>query len=85
MSLFRDDLGEPVGFLTVVHNITAKEIRQNLQRAQLTQPDERLAPSENRYRSLVRASSQIVWRAPAHGAQTSADMPEWQAITGQTN
>jgi PAS domain S-box-containing protein len=38
--------------------------------------------SEERYRSLVRASSQIVWSADAHGH--ILDMPDWRAFTGQT-
>ena len=40
--------------------------------------------SEERYRSLVRASAQIVWTAPAHGDQSGDAMPEWQKFTGQS-
>lgn len=39
--------------------------------------------SEARYRSLVSASAQIVWIADAHG-QIAAELPAWQAFTGQT-
>jgi PAS domain S-box-containing protein len=45
---------------------------------------EELHRSEERYRSLVRASAQIVWTAPAHGDQSGDAMPEWQNFTGQT-
>src|ERR1051325_9756968 len=38
--------------------------------------------SELRYRSLVAASSQLVWSTDAAGQ--IVDMPEWRAITGQT-
>jgi PAS domain S-box-containing protein len=38
---------------------------------------------EERYRSLVEASSQIVWVASPEGEVTD-DAPEWRSITGQT-
>ncbi len=44
----------------------------------------RLALSESRYRSLVKASAVIVWITDADGAQQST-LPEWQAFTGQTD
>jgi PAS domain S-box-containing protein len=38
---------------------------------------------EERYRSLVEASSQVVWVTDP-GGRVSEDAPEWRAITGQT-
>ncbi|WP_372452944.1 SpoIIE family protein phosphatase [Actinomadura parmotrematis] len=38
---------------------------------------------EQRYRSLVEASSQVVWVAAADGSAID-DAPEWRAITGQS-
>jgi PAS domain S-box-containing protein len=46
--------------------------------------EQKLALSENRYRSLVRASTQIVWTTTAEGVQMG-NLPEWQAFTGQTH
>jgi PAS domain S-box-containing protein len=45
--------------------------------------EEQLALSENRYRSLVRASTQIVWITNTLGQQMRS-IPEWQAFTGQS-
>jgi PAS domain S-box-containing protein len=42
-----------------------------------------LRASEGRFRSLVRASSQIVWTSPASGQQSGPGGPEWQTFTGQ--
>jgi two-component system CheB/CheR fusion protein len=39
--------------------------------------------SEDRYRSLVQASSQVIWTANAAGDVTE-DLPSWSAFTGQT-
>ena len=39
--------------------------------------------SEQRYRSLVAASSQIVWLADSE-CRITQDLPEWRAATGQT-
>ncbi len=39
--------------------------------------------SEQRYRSLVAASSQIVWLADAE-CRVTQDLPEWRAATGQS-
>ncbi|GAA4389720.1 hypothetical protein GCM10023088_64600 [Actinomadura verrucosospora] len=45
--------------------------------------EEVIRRKEQRYRSLVEASAQVVWvAAPAGGAID--DAPEWRAITGQT-
>ncbi len=44
---------------------------------------EAITRSEQRYRSLVAASTQIVWLTDAEGRVTG-DLPEWRAATGQT-
>jgi PAS domain S-box-containing protein len=46
--------------------------------------EERVARSEARYRSLVQASSDLMWVTDAEGNQQS-DLPGWQAFTGQTD
>src|SRR6266496_2107774 len=43
-----------------------------------------LRTSEGRFRSLVRASSQIVWTSSASGGQSGAGGAEWQTFTGQS-
>jgi len=43
-----------------------------------------LRASEERFRSLVRASAQIVWSSPADGKQSGFANPEWQEFTGQS-
>jgi PAS domain S-box-containing protein len=45
--------------------------------------EQQLALSEARYRSLVLASSRIVWTTTPDGRQID-EIPEWQAFTGQT-
>ncbi|XGV97133.1 MAG: PAS domain-containing protein [Leptolyngbya sp. BL-A-14] len=42
-----------------------------------------LGKSEQRYRSLVTATTQAVWTADAEG-KTNEDIPGWRALTGQT-
>ena len=44
--------------------------------------EEAVRASEDRYRSLVLATAQIVWTADAHG-QVITDLPRWRAFTGQ--
>ncbi|WP_245623137.1 SpoIIE family protein phosphatase [Spirillospora albida] len=45
--------------------------------------EEVIRRKEQRYRSLVEASAQVVWVAAADGGVID-DAPEWRAITGQT-
>ena len=45
--------------------------------------EEALRLSESRYRSLVQASSLIVWTTPG-AEQQAKESPEWRAFTGQT-
>lgn len=44
----------------------------------------RIRRKEERYRSLVEASSQVVWVTASSG-EIADDAPEWRAITGQTH
>jgi PAS domain S-box-containing protein len=46
--------------------------------------EDQIAVSENRYRSLVHASAQIVWVSNTEGAQVGR-IPDWQAFTGQSD
>ena len=43
-----------------------------------------LRASQERFRSLVSATSQVVWTASANGA-ISEDSPSWRALTGQSH
>ena len=65
--------GKVASLRGTVHEITERK-RQ----------EEQLALSENRYRSLAHASSQIVWTTNASGNQMNR-LPEWQAFTGQSD
>ena len=49
----------------------------------LRRKDEQLRHSEDRFRSLVIATSQIVWTTDSHGRVTG-DLPDWRAYTGQS-
>ena len=64
--------GKMTGVVVVFHDVAQKR------RAQ-----EALAQSEQRYRSFVEASSQVVWTTNARG-EVNLDIPAWQAYTGQT-
>ena len=57
------------------------EIRDHLNT--LTQVTQALTQSEQRYRSLVRASSSLVWLADAQGGARDRQ-PDWEGFTGQT-
>ena len=61
----------PPGVLTVLRDETAEQrVREELRR------------SEQRYRSLVQASAQIVWSA-SHDGEFRVSQPQWEAFTGQ--
>lgn len=47
------------------------------------QAQEQLRKSEERYKSLVMATSQLVWTTNAAG-EVNMDLPEWRAYTGQS-
>ena len=55
-----------------------KRVRDDKRRAV-----EALARSEQRYRSFVTASAQVVWTTDPIG-EVDCEIPEWQAYTGQT-
>ena len=71
MAPLLDDAGEPEGLIAIVEDIEERH-----------EAEHRLRASENRYRSLVDASTAIVWNADASGA-FSAPQESWQASTGQ--
>ena len=48
-----------------------------------TDVDDQKRASETRYRSLVEATTAIVWNTPASG-EFESDQPGWSAFTGQT-
>ncbi|MFB0638593.1 PAS domain-containing sensor histidine kinase [Deinococcus radiodurans] len=61
----------PPGVLLVLRDETAEQrVREELRR------------SEQRYRSLVQASAQIVWSA-SHDGEFRVSQPQWEAFTGQ--
>jgi PAS domain S-box-containing protein len=64
--------GTPTGAVLTHFNITERKLAEDVVRE-----------SENRYRSLVAATAQIVWVVDAQG-QASEPMPEWQEFTGQS-
>jgi PAS domain S-box-containing protein len=57
------------------------EIRDHL--VHLTEVTQALSKSEQRYRSLVRAATSLVWVADAQGNPTPRDS-DWRSFTGQT-
>lgn len=64
------------GSLVCIHHATVEVTKEVRAEAALRQ-------SEERFRSLVTASSQVVWIADAHG-DLIADSPSWRAFTGQS-
>ncbi len=62
----------PVGFLGTALNITDRK-----------QLEATLRHSEQRYRSLIEATSQIIWDTRAEG-EFVTEQPGWSAFTGQT-
>ncbi|BAY09679.1 PAS domain S-box protein [Calothrix sp. NIES-2098] len=71
VSLLRKTSGEPVYFISTVQDIADRK------QAQIA-----VQQSEERYRSLITATSQIVWTADSQGR--SPDIPSMRAYTGQT-
>ena len=78
-------------FIVVIVSIqflAVRSIRQALQATQKAlmerqRADVALAQSEERYRSLVVATAQIVWTTDAEG-QVVSDVSSWQQFTGQS-
>ena len=70
-TLQRDGEGKPCAQLEINNDISDHK-----------QAEDAIKQSEERYRSLIAATSQMVWTADAEG--TSHDLPSWRAYTGQT-
>jgi PAS domain S-box-containing protein len=70
-TLQRDWEGRPCAQLEINNDISDRK-----------QAEDAIKQSEERYRSLIAATSQIVWTADAEGR--SPDLPSWRAYTGQT-
>jgi PAS domain S-box-containing protein len=68
----RDAAGRLLYTVAVIQDVTARRRYQ-----------EDLQTSEQRFRSLVSATAQVVWRADAHGFAVE-DSSTWRAYTGQT-
>jgi PAS domain S-box-containing protein len=67
-----DEARQVLAVVVVIEDVT-------LQR----QAEQRISRSERRYRSVVAASSNIVWTADADG-NPDTDLPGWRELTGQT-
>ncbi|MEG4107874.1 PAS domain S-box protein [Microcoleus sp. S13_C5] len=70
-TLQRDGEGKPCAQLEINNDISDRK-----------QAEDALKQSEERYRSLILATSQIAWTADAEGR--SPDLPSWRAYSGQT-
>ncbi|GAB3660808.1 hypothetical protein GCM10027589_22680 [Actinocorallia lasiicapitis] len=64
--------GQVIGIALIAVDVTERRL-----------DEEQIRRKEERYRSLVEASSQIVWVTTPEG-EASDDAPEWRAITGQS-
>ncbi|MDY7013520.1 MAG: PAS domain-containing protein, partial [Cyanobacteriota bacterium] len=71
-TLQRDSSGQPHAQLEIDRDITDRK-----------QAEEALKRSEEQFRSLVVATSQIIWTTDAEG-RVVADTPTWRHFTGQT-
>ncbi|MEG4089045.1 PAS domain S-box protein [Microcoleus sp. Pol12B4] len=70
-TLQRDGEGKPCAQLEINNDISDRK-----------QAEDAIKQSEGRYRSLIAATSQLVWTADAEGR--CVDQPGWRAYTGQT-
>ncbi|MBD0395596.1 MAG: PAS domain S-box protein, partial [Microcoleus sp. C1-bin4] len=70
-TLQRDGEGKPCAQLEINNDITDRK-----------QAQDAIEQSEERYRSLIVATSQIAWTADVEGR--CPDLPSWRAYTGQT-
>jgi PAS domain S-box-containing protein len=70
-TLQRDGEGKPIAQLEINNDISDRKLAEDA-----------IKQSEERYRSLIAATSQLVWTADAEGR--CVDQPGWRAYTGQT-
>lgn len=68
-----DDDGNPIMMAGVDRDITARK-----------QAEATIHTSERRYRSLVEATTQIVWNTEGSQGEFVTEQPAWSAFTGQT-
>ncbi|MDY7014700.1 MAG: PAS domain S-box protein, partial [Cyanobacteriota bacterium] len=66
------DDGELLGYIGTLSDISDRKIAEEL-----------LNQSEQRYRLLVQATSQLIWTTDSQG-DIVVDLPEWRAYTGQS-
>lgn len=87
-----DENGRPQLLRGVMVDITKeKEVEEKTQqlsqeraaRIELERVQDALRKSEERYRSLIEATTQIIWNTNAEGELVS-EQPRWSAFTGQT-
>lgn len=71
-AVYRGEQGENEGVFAAAHDVT------ELKRAEAA-----VAESEERYRSLVIATAQVVWMTDPQGL-VAGDMPTWREFTGAT-
>ncbi len=67
-----DAAGKVSGLVALVHDITERK-----------QAEKKIRFNEQRFRSLVEATSSIVWDTPASG-EFEVEQPSWTAFTGQS-
>ena len=71
-SVYKNEAGEVQGVFAAARDITER-----------MRAEEAMRRSEERYRSLVIATAQIVWTTNAQG-EVVDDIPTWRAFTGQS-
>ncbi len=76
-SICRDAQGTVIGLTGIAREMSERKPLEAAQRQR------EMALNENRYRSLVHATAQIVWSVDAEGGQMGR-MPGWLAFTGQS-
>jgi PAS domain S-box-containing protein len=74
----------PAGTLVALALFLGALLHLNAEATERRRVTAAIGESEVRFRSLVRATSQIVWQTDANG-QVNGPLPEWQAFTGQSD
>ncbi len=72
VSLVPDSQGQPAYFISQIQDITSRR-----------EAELKIRFNEQRYRSLVEATTAIVWDTPASG-EFEVEQPSWSAFTGQS-